>query len=61
MKTGLIIGTSKLYSIQEECFLVSCGGCGGLFHILKSDKKRIMKCPNCHQELEIENPREGGD
>ena len=54
MKKALIIGTTQLYDIQQELFLVCCGECDMLFHIQKEEKSKIIKCPICKKEVELE-------
>lgn len=52
MKTGLIIGTSELYSAPGMKFnLIHCGACGHLFHTLA--EADIIPCMNCHESIEI--------
>lgn len=51
MKTGLVIGTAKLYSTFKEMLIINCGECGMIFHM--ETLKEKTTCPICNKEIEI--------
>jgi len=52
MKTGLVIGTAKLYdSPGREFYIVHCNACDQLFHT--SSIKDKQECINCHEEIQL--------
>jgi hypothetical protein len=50
---GLIIGTSSIFGIEKELYLVSCGNCEGLFNIPKTYKMEQTSCPNCKEIIKL--------
>lgn len=50
---ALIIGTSQIFDIEGECYLVFPHCCQSLFNLPKGDLKKELNCPSCHAKLNI--------
>jgi transcription elongation factor Elf1 len=47
------IGTTLIIDVGTVFNCYSCNSCGQLFH--SKQDKGLIKCGNCHEEIEIEN------
>jgi transcription initiation factor IIE alpha subunit len=55
VKRAIIIGKSKLFSLDEETYLVYPFCCGSLFNMsLNSKLETEFKCPTCKEIIKVD-------